>query len=238
MNNLFNITFNGLNDIDDLGIMATTRPNIPTPVRKIQEKECNGRDGKLHQDLGGYDDMELMISYNFSSRDKYFEILRKLKRWTNHIEDNKLFLSDMKDWHYKVKFCKLATVERVYKTIGRFELTFIIEPYLYKNNYDSIAINSISKIYNEYELCKPTYKLEGEGYINLTINDKTVKINLGQNLTIDTDFQECYREGLQAVDVLEGDYEDMWLQEGVNTISYTPTDAVTKFEIIPNWRCL
>lgn len=90
MNNLFNITFNGLNDIDDLGIMATTRPNIPTPVRKIQEKECNGRDGKLHQDLGGYDDMELMISYNFSSRDKYFEILRKLKRWTNHIEDNML----------------------------------------------------------------------------------------------------------------------------------------------------
>ena len=59
---------------------------------------------------------------------------------------------------------------------------------------------------------------------------------VGQNLTIDTDLMIAYRMDGDINNIaVTGNYEDLWLQEGENTISIT---SGYDLSIIPNWRTL
>ena len=69
-------------------------------------------------------------------------------------------------------------------------------------------------IYNDYLISKPIYRIVGEGYLTLNINNKIIKANVGQELIIDTEKGLCYREGIVNNVALEGKYEDMYLLEG------------------------
>ena len=234
-----NIYFNNKNTrnfgIDGLEIETTKIYDSCVVNRKIETEEVDGHDGYYTIDKG-LEDRKMTLEFNIKDRNNIRNSVREINRWLLNIEDDRLQFEDDKDVYYKVK--KLTISNFTYEVvdfIAVFTVELVLDPYLTLNDNESIFIINSGTIVNNYSLSKPIYKLEGEGYINLTINSKTVKINVGQNLTIDTDFQECYRDGLQQVNVLEGDYEDMWLQEGINTISYT-NGTVTKFEIIPNWR--
>ena len=68
----------------------------------------------------------------------------------------------------------------------------------------------------------------------LTENEKSMTANIGQNITINTDVMLAYREDgtLQNTSVT-GDYENLYLAEGDNTISVTDGFKLT---VIPNWR--
>ena len=70
----------------------------------------------------------------------------------------------------------------------------------------------------------------------LTVNGKTMKATVGQNLTIDTERMLAYRtDGTLMNTSVTGDYEDLYLQAGENEISITSGFSL---KIIPNWRCM
>ena len=55
-------------------------------------------------------------------------------------------------------------------------------------------------------------------------------------MTIDTDLMIAYNaDGVNQNNLLTGDYEDLYLQEGTNAISLTSGFSVS---VIPNWRVL
>ena len=73
-------------------------------------------------------------------------------------------------------------------------------------------------------------------YINLTVNGNKMTANVGQNLTIDTDLMIAYRtDGTSQNTEVTGEYEDLWLPPGENSVSVTAGFSLT---VIPNWRCL
>ena len=88
---------------------------------------------------------------------------------------------------------------------------------------------------NPGERCWPVYKIAGEGMCTVTVNGKQIKANIGQNLTIDTERKLAYRtDGTMQNTSVSGNYEDMALNPGKNSISVTGGFALTA---IPNWRC-
>ena len=60
--------------------------------------------------------------------------------------------------------------------------------------------------------------------------------NVGQNLVIDTERELAYREdGTLSNTAISGDYEELFLQEGENSVTITEG---FELKIIPNWRRL
>lgn len=91
-------------------------------------------------------------------------------------------------------------------------------------------------IYNPYEVAHPIYKIAGEGTCSITVNGKVITVNVGQNMTIDTDRMLAYREDGTLINTsITGEYEDMYLVEGENIIRASKGFKIT---VIPNWRCL
>lgn len=225
------------NTSKDLGIAVIKRPSIPSPKRRYIEKEVQGRNGMLYEDLGTYEDIEINVEFNFISwnPNKWNSNFRIIKKWINNIKDNKLKFSDDLGFFYLVNKTEITGSEREFKRLGKFEVVFTCEPFMYLNEgQEKMTLPNV--LDNDFEECQPIYYISGEGLLNLTVNGITVKANIGQNLIINTKLGLCYRvDGNINNIALTGDYKDLYIKEGSNTFDYTQGFNI---EIIPNWRCL
>ena len=82
----------------------------------------------------------------------------------------------------------------------------------------------------------PIYRISGTGSCTLTVNGKTMKVTVNQEITIDT--ERMIANNAQMVNqsnLLVGNYEDLYLQEGDNTITVSTGFTLN---VIPNWRVL
>lgn len=223
------ILYNDLTNLD-VDLLIAGRSPKPAPIMEYVEVKVPG--GKTLYREKGYGDIDITVSFNFMSKDSWDNDFRRMKKWLLSKENNKLKFSDDFEVYYKVNKVIINTPERVKKKIGRFNVTFICEPYTYIDE-EEMELNTL--LYNDYLVSKPIYRVVGEGYLTLNINNKVIKANVGQELIIDTDKGLCYREGIVNNVALEGKYEDMYLLEGENTFSWTPG---FKIYITQNLRCL
>lgn len=214
----------------DVNLLVAARPSKPSPEMEYEEVKVPG--GKTLYREKGYRDIEIPIPFNFMSKYSWDEDFRLMKKWLLSKINNKLKFSDDLEVFYKVNKVTIETPERIMKKTGKFNAIFTCEPYIY---YDEEEVKLEKYIYNNNLISKPIYRIVGEGYVTLNINNKVIKANVGQELIIDTDKGLCYREGIVNNVALEGRYEDMYLKEGENTFSWTNG---FKIYILPNWRCL
>jgi predicted phage tail component-like protein len=226
----------------DLNIKAIKRPNIPSPKRKHKQVPIEGRDGDLYIDEECYEDITISIDYNFIDKRNFHEKCRSIKRWLNKIQENKLVLSDDHGVFYKVKKVEVSdNIERIYKIIGKFTVKFICDPYTYyEDGEDSLILRNNMTLDNDYEVAKPIYIIKGNGNITLSINNKPVVINVGQEVTINTKLELCFKSN-QMINLAlkQGTFKDLCLQEGENIISFNVTSGtINSIEVIPSWRTI
>ena len=214
----------------DVNLLVAARPSKPSPIMEYEEVKVPG--GKTLYREKGYGDINIPVPFNFMSKTTWDKEFRNMKNWLLRKFNNKLKFSDDLEVYYKVNKVTIDTPERVMKKLGKFTVTFTCEPYTY---IDESERQLDKQIYNYNLISKPIYRIVGEGYLTLNINNKVIKANVGQELIIDTDKGLCYREGIVNNVALEGRYEDMYLQEGVNTFSWNGNFNIF---ITPNWRCL
>lgn len=231
---MFDITYNG-KTAKSLGINITKRPDVPSPNKKIKSIDIPGRDGKLIEFNGEYEDIDIKVDMNFvSSPDEIGERFRNLKKWILG-NNGKLSFSDDTSIFYKVKYAEVGNLKREAREGASVLVTFTCDPYTYFANGEVAQVLK-NTLNNPYETSHPIYKIVGEGMCTLTVNGKTVKANVGQNLTIDTERMLAYRQdGTLMNTSLSGDYENLYLKPGDNKISVSSNFVTT---IIPNWRCL
>ena len=225
------IFFNNKTNID-VDLLVSDRPSKPAPEMEYEEIKVPG--GKTLYREKGYKDILIQVPFNFLSKkpsnwDKDF---RKIKQWLLSKGNNKLKFADDLEVYYKVNKVTIDTPERILKQLGKFNVTFTCEPYVYIDEEER-ELSII--LYNNYLPSRPVYRIVGEGYLTLNINNKVIKANVGQELIVDTDKGLCYREGIINNVALEGKYEDMYLLEGENTFSWSDGFEIY---ILPNWRCL
>lgn len=215
-------------------IYPVKRPNLETPSKKYREYDILGRNGKLYEDLGLYEDIPLEIEFNYmTSKDLWFETFRQCKKI--FLNAKTISFRDDFDFYYKIKKVEIETNQRITKKIGKFIVYFTLDPYSYKK--DGLLEHTLTQcLYNQYEVSHPVYKINGEGICHLIVNGTDCECNIGQNLIINTDLMISYKEdGTSQNTAINQNYEDLYLVEGKNTIEITDGFELS---IIPNWRCI
>lgn len=212
-----------------------TRPDIPCAGYVYERKEIPGRDGALLIRRDILQDMEIPVEFAFLCRpEEWQKRFREAKLWLMSNETELIF-GDDPAMYYRVKSVEIGRVERHMKRAGTFTATFLVEGAQYyldgKREVDYARLTR-----NPGIIAHPVYILHGEGVCTITVNGKSVTVNVGQNATLDTHKMLCYREdGDINNTILHGYYEDLYLLPGANTISIS--DGFTMY-VIPNWRCL
>lgn len=215
MNGVYYTIYNNIRD-RDAGIKPVSRPNIPTAEQEYDEIKVPGRDGNLYRKKGTLKDIPIEITYNFLSDDPedWAEDFRSIKRRFLKESTGMLMFSDDPGYYYKVKKIDIGTNERLAKRIGKFQVTFTCEGYMYLTE-GAETRNLSDTLYNAFEECKPVYEIAGDGVCTLTVNDTEVTANIGGKLVIDTGLKLCYTALKETANRrLTGYYEDLYLKEG------------------------
>lgn len=220
---------------NSMGILCVKRPDFPAPQKRYNELEILGRDGKLYQDTGLYEDVDIPIEFNYMDQaQNWGERWREAKSF--FLGAKMLKLSDDSSVFWKVKKVYLSDNRRTSNRIGRFSVNFVLDPYTYLESGNGLY-TAAQITENIYELSKPDYLIEGEGVCTLTVNGNEMTANVGQNLTIDTYREVSYRtdSGANNNIAVSGDYEGLFLPTGSVEISIT---SGFELKIRPNWRCV
>lgn len=236
MHTSYDIEFGGMKGIQNR-VLIVRRPSIPAPKKRYSTLTIPGRDGTLYIDDDAYEDIPVSIEMNYMSKNKdlWHEDFRRCKRWLLHPKNDVLKFSDDPTYYRKVRKVEIDTNARDSLRIGKFTTTFTIAPYEYRldgNRYMSIAECRD----NPLDMCKPCYYITGEGKCTLTVNGKSVVVEVGQNVMLDTERKVAYRQdGTLVNTTMNGFHEDLWMSEGRNEITLTNGFDL---KIKPNWRCL
>lgn len=220
----------------EVGILVKERPAIPAPEYKYETVDIPGRDGSLYSEEGFVDDITIKITFVFACEPaKWQDLFRKARRWLLSKEDDQLVLGDMSGYYYKVKHTVIGSSEREVKQVGEFEVEFTCDGYQYLNK-GRYEYEKDEVLYNPYSISHPIYYITGNGKCTLAVNGYDFTAEVGQNVTIDTDLMLAYRKDGRIMNTsVTGDYQELYLQEGDNTIEITEGFSI---KVIPNWRCL
>ena len=209
----------------DLGLYAKSRPNIPIAERNIEITEDKTLNTSLTRDYG---------TYNYIDREDFNIKSVAIEKWIYNCKNKILILSDSIECYRKVKKVTIDTITRSKKYLGNFKLTFRCDPGLYViSGLNPISIDSNKIIKNNYGISKPDYIINGEGMCTLTVNNKSITINVGQSIIINTEKELCFKNDGSMTNISTGGYKDLYLQEGNNDISISNGFTLS---IIPNWR--
>lgn len=208
---------------------------MPVGKENVEYIAVAGRNSTLTEREDEWENIEIYISCGFKEdKNRWNAKVRELRGWLRG--SGYLSFSDSTESFWKVKDVKLDEFTRTIKKFGNFGITFVCDPFEYiKEGLKEKELKEVK--YNPYDTAHPTYKITGNGTCTLTVNGKTMKITVGQNLTIDTERMLAYRtdDGTLMNTSVSGDYEDLYLRKGENEIGITSGFGL---KIIPNWRCL
>ena len=220
----------------DFGLIMTEYPVIPASKKIYNVYQIPGRAGELIQDTGTKENIEINVTLvelvKQENQMQYRDFIRKVTDWLNS-GSGWLQLSDEQNTRYKVLTVQVGTSNRSTPIWGEIDAVFTCEPYEYMQN-GLLAHDVTTVTFNGYDLCKPLYEIEGNATGTLTVNGKQFEINTIERLTIDSALMLAWKtvDGEVVNQVVAGDYEDLWLPSGENTITLTP--GLTA-KITPRW---
>lgn len=234
----FSFNFNNKNSWTDFKIKIL-EITIPFPQEKKSTVKIPGGEDLVEVE-GGYEDITIPVKIDILDKKMIETKYREIKRWLSFIEDDHFILSDDLGFFYKVKMIDLKEFITEFQACGTATVNFTCSPYLYSVNGE-YEIDFENNLFNEFPLsAEPVYRIVGNGTIKLNINSKLVTIDLADELIIDIRRKLTLRNGYFEGKRKKGEWEDLKLIPGDNTLDYelTPGSTLESFTLIPNWRTL
>ena len=233
---MINIKLNNINSNSITGLLIQSLPPISKPLMRTNIEEIDGRDGDIVTKLGysAYDkdvSIGLYGNYDIDEVIKYF-----------NSEGNVIF-SNEPDKYYKYQIINQIDFEKLirFKTA---DVTFHVQPFKYSVNDNSYVLDIVDNVDNFIienkgnVNSKPTITIYGSGTINLSLNGMQIfVIDLGDNeyITIDSAEMNAYKGNTLMNRKIIGDYSNLSLIEGNNTISWTGTVTRVEIENYSRW---
>ncbi len=228
--------FNGNRSLN-LNLFLENYPSIPITNEEYEEVPIEGRNGKLIINKGTYPDKK--IPFTFTILSPRIEIdFERVYEWLTEIEDNRLIFG-RRDRCYKVKKVIFGDIQKEFRSIGEFDVTFICEPFVQdlEETVHEITTSGYKIYYNGNAPGDTLIKVYGSGNIQLTINGETMQINnVTDYVEIDSDLlQVRNQDGTSKDDDTLGDF--VLFTKGENVISYTGTVTKVVVEYTTKYKC-
>lgn len=232
------IILNGNNSNNLTGLLISKLPPITKPKQRTQTKEIDGRDGDIVTTLGygAYDksiDIGLYGNFNLDDIMTFFN------------SSGTVTFSNEEDKYYNYQIVDQIDYERLIR-FRTAKVKMHVQPFKYSavegirtyniTNQDEITINN-----NGNYTAKPVITIAGSGTINLSVNGyEVLVIELGETastITIDTANMEAYNQNTSQLmnRSVTGDYDNLYLNAGKNTISWTGTITQIQIQNYSRW---
>lgn len=203
----------------------------------INSIQAGGRKGTLTERTGQYTDTVIENSIEFDCTDifEYEKKMRAIRQWL--LSTKRLVYSDMEDSYFIVKKVEINEESRIYGIYGNIRVIFTCSPSLFlsEGDYEVELSAGDNSLYNPYSESQPLYKISGNGTCTITVNGKTVRVDVNRGITVDTELMIAYADDTMKNTVVTGKYSDMNLNPGDNTVTISNGFTVI---IIPRWRIL
>lgn len=227
---MYDIQYNGITGAN-LGLLLYDYPTFSGAGKSYSTFPIIGGRGELV----GNDDYisNLIISCTFSIKSEAFsQKIRQIKKWLSGTGE--ITLSDSPDTYYQVLKIDYDSIEREIEHFGTFAAKFTCTPYEFlRTGKTAIEPDVNDTVRNPGDVSRPIYLISGDGDCTLTVNGNSMKAVVTDNLTIDTEKMLSYRtDGTMQNTAVTGDYEQLFLLEGVNKIQMTKGFGL---KIIPKW---
>lgn len=227
------IIINGKSSMEVNGLMITELPPITKPQMRVTAEEIDGRDGDIVTELGfsAYDKDFSIGLYNEFDIDEVIDFLN---------QSGKITFSNEPDKYYNFAQYNGIDFEKLIK-FKTAKVTIHVQPFKFSLNETEKTFNfSSSETSGELSIrnngnytSRPQIALTGSGTVNLSINGAQVMvIDMSENPVIILDATEmnAYAPDTSLMNRhVTGNYDNLVLKVGKNTISYTGT--VTKIAI-------
>ena len=221
------IIINGQSSMEVNGLLITSLPPITKPQMRVTAEEIDGRDGDIVTELG------------FSAYDKPVEIGLHGEFDIDEVIDffnqsGKVTFSNEPDKYYN--FAQYNAID--FEKLIRFKtakVDFHVQPFKFSLNesekefdFSSSATSGELSIRNNGNYpSRPQITLTGSGIINLSLNGAQVMvIDMSENpvITLDATEMNAYAPDTALMNrKVTGNYDNLVLKVGKNSISYTGT---------------
>ena len=227
------IIINGQSSMEVNGLLISSLPPITKPQMRVTAEEIDGRDGDIVTELGfsAYDKDISIGLYNEFDIDEVIDFLN---------QSGKITFSNEPDKYYNFAQYNGIDFEKLIK-FKTAKVTIHVQPFKFSLNETEKAFNfsssassgELSIRNNGNYTSRPQITLTGSGTVNLSINGAQVMvIDMSENpvITLDATEMNAYAPDTSLMNRhVTGNYDNLVLKVGKNTISYTGT--VTKIAI-------
>ena len=227
------VIMNGVNSNTITGLLIQELPPISLPKMRAEINEIDGRSGDVVTELGysAYDkemSIGLYGSYNINAVIAFFA------------SKGTVIFSNEPDKYYNFAQYNGIDFEKLIK-FRTAKVSFHVQPFKFSlNETEKTFIFSSSATSGELSIrnngnypSRPQITLTGSGIVNLSINGAQVMvIDMSENpvITLDATAMNAYAPDTSLMNRhVTGNYDNLVLKVGKNTISYTGT--VTKIAI-------
>lgn len=232
------IILNGVSSRSIPGLLISELAPISKPTQRVQAEEIDGRDGDIITPLGfaAYDKVitiGLTYEYNIDDIIEFFN------------SSGKVIFSNESDKYYNYAIYEQIDFERLirFKTA---EVTFHVQPFKFSDteNTQTFQVSSGAEIQvrnNGNIYSRPTLTITGSGAINLYINGaQLLAMDLGlttSTIIIDSTAMNAYNQDRTQLlnRLVSGDYDNIRLKVGNNTISFDGNVTEIKIDDYSRW---
>lgn len=201
---------------EDRGIIVNKIPPISKAERSFEEITVPGRNGNLYIDNKCYNSLTYEITCTLMPGSN----IRTIARWLNG--SGKLTISTELDKFYNVIVKNQIDFEQVYRVCNEFVVVFDVEPIAYSIQEKELVISKETKFIikeSTYDI-KPYIKINGNGNITLTVNNKSIILSdVEQYIELDCELEEVYKDNENCNNKAECEEFPMLLP-GSNHISW------------------
>ena len=225
---MVNITYNNKTP-EDVGAMLANKPVLtPSEIRRTIT------DIPSHGDLYEYDMYRGTASFNIlihMKSNEWLKDIRAVRQWL--AGSGILEFSETEDAYYEVLQVAITEEPRMSEEYGRVNAVFSVYPYEFLKSGDEVAELTDDILVNKADMSKPLYHISGSGSGILTVNGNAMSFTATDELYIDTRRMYSYDGDDEPADnVISGDYEGLYLQNGNNEITISEG---FQLEIYPRW---
>lgn len=228
--------FNGNRSLN-LNLYLENYPIVPITNEEYEEVSVEGRSGNLIINKGTYQDKK--IPFTFTILSSRIEIdFEKVYEWLTEIEDSRLVFG-RGDRCYRVKKVLFGNIQKEFRSIGEFDVTFLCEPFTEDLDKitQEITSNGFTIYYAGNAPADTLIKIYGNGNIQITINDETMQIdNVSEYVEIDSNLMQVRNKDKTSKDNdTLGDF--ILLEKGENIISYVGSINKVILEYTTKYKC-